>query len=147
MSNKISLFFVLAICFFTFTAQNCTHRDPREEIGTRNSPSKVGLQYASIFITVKTDVPTNLGVSGAFVYVALSKDSMTAKQYLKIGKTSTDSTNNANVQITDLQLFKDYWFHAEYKDGGGNLYTTKSDTFYRATSYQLPPRKDLIVTQ
>ncbi len=121
--KKLGTFFVLAVAFFTFTAQNCSKRDPYTIPGTAGNPAAVGAPQGAIELsTVVGNQPTKY----VLVYIGLSSDSVKNSTSYKV----SDATGT--VMFTNLIINKDYHFRATYS-GNGTTYTAKDTTITAGT--------------
>ena len=100
---------MLAIAFFTFTAQNCSKRDPYVIPGTQGNPAKTGAPQGAINLST---IVGNQPQKSVIVYIGLTKDSCAdaAAKYQV-------SDVNGFVSFTNLLINKDYHLRAVYTAG------------------------------
>jgi hypothetical protein len=143
--KKFGILFVLAIAFFTFTAQNCKKRDPYVIPGTVGNPSKVGGDQGFI----EGDVVLSNGtipVKGASVRIANSLDSF------KNGKVISKLTIDSGVAVfTNLLPEHSYYIGAYWEDPNSSKQnpdkyaSMDTGTIVGSNSARYPNRKVLVL--
>ena len=123
--KKLGTLFVLAVVFLTFSAQNCKSHDPYTIPGTAGNPSAVGSPQGSIEATVFLGGSNGNRVKNAFVYIAISDDSLFSgianNDRSKYKYLVTD--DSGSVQFSNLIIGKRYSMTASYTSGGTTFHT------------------------
>lgn len=147
--KKFGVFFVLALAFFAFTAQNCQKRDPYVIPGSQGNPKAVGARQGQIDVQVTVLTAANW-VKNANVSIYLSPDSVKGNKPL-VNMLTRDS---GWVSFKNLIPNKYYYVLPTYKEpdpnGSGSTIERKlatqdqqtqlNDTMVASSDAELPTR-------